>query len=243
MKLNADIGEQLDINHVDADIDIMPYLDQANIACGGHAGDGMTMARTVKLATQYKVQIGAHPSYPDIAGFGRRSMRMPKDELIPTLHAQIGALVGVANSLNSAVEYVKPHGALYNDMIKFESVFEHVLEAVGSFYQPLSLMMQATSKADEHRKLAQQQNVPVIFEAFADRRYQDNGQLVPRNQEGAVLSTEAAIEQASLIINHGHVISDTGKTLDLQADTLCVHGDSPGAIEMTHQIRHLIGEY
>ncbi|GBL02782.1 5-oxoprolinase subunit PxpA [Glaciecola sp. KUL10] len=243
MKLNADIGEQSDLNQLNTDLDVMPYLDQANIACGGHAGDGITMARTVKLALQYQVQIGAHPSYPDITGFGRRSMRMPKDELVPTIHAQIGALIGVANSMGAVVEYVKPHGALYNDMIKYPSVFDHVLQAIASFYQPLTLMMQATAKSEEHIAFAKAYNVSLFFEAFADRLYLENGQLAPREQDGAVLSKKQAIEQAKLIINEGYVISNSGTKLNLQADSICVHGDSPGALEMTNQIRLLIGSH
>lgn len=243
MKLNADLGEMININHVDADLDIMPYLDQANIACGGHAGDGITMARTVGLAQQYNVQIGAHPSYPDIAGFGRRSMRMPKQDLIAILHAQIGALVGIANSQKASVDYVKPHGALYNDMIEFPSVMEHVLEALSTFFQPLSLMVQATSNAKTHLTLANKYRVPLIFEAFADRLYLENGRLAPRSQEGAVLSSEQAIEQAELLINEGVVKCISGKRLAIDANTICVHGDSPGALNMTQQIRSIIGQH
>lgn len=243
MKLNADVGEYIDITHTDSDLDIMPYIDQANIACGGHSGDGISMARTVDLAQKYNIEIGAHPSYPDIAGFGRRSMRMPDTELIPTLHAQIGALEGVTKSLNGKLSYVKPHGALYNDMIKYSDVFEQVVKSISRYHTPLKLMMQATQNAAAHLEFAQRHKVELIFEAFADRAYLANGELMPRSQSGAVLDVDDAVKQAQRIIEKSEVVCDDGSLLKLDVHSLCVHGDSPGAIEMTEQIRQCLSQH
>lgn len=243
LKLNADMGEDIDNHQGDADSEIMPYIDQANIACGGHAGNGISMHRTVKLAQAHNVSVGAHPSYPDVAGFGRRSMRIPPEELTPLLHAQIGALDGVASSMGVSIDYVKPHGALYNDMIKHPEVFRHVVDAIACYHGRLKLMMQASNEYKMHLQYARAKDIEIIFEAFADRAYQASGQLVPRNQLGAVHDIEAALEQTQMLLKHGEIKCIGGDVIQVQADTLCVHGDSPGAVEMTKEIRALIGHH
>ncbi|MFC4699208.1 5-oxoprolinase subunit PxpA [Glaciecola siphonariae] len=237
MKLNADLGESFGRWQSTTDADVMPYIDQANVACGYHAGDPKVLAHTIGLVKQYGVSLGAHPSYPDLQGFGRRSMRMPADELIPLIHAQIAIVEGMAKCQHLALDYVKPHGALYNDMMLYPQVYEDVVTAISQYHAPLPLMIQALANNDFHIELAKKQGVTLLFEAFADRRYTANGYLMARTNEGAVLDADHALAQAKALIDDGCVIADDGKRIALRADTLCVHGDTPSALSMLTQIR------
>jgi 5-oxoprolinase (ATP-hydrolysing) subunit A len=240
MKLNCDLGESFGSWQMGLDSEVMPHIDMANIACGFHAGDADVMARTLTLAKQYGVSIGAHPSYPDIQGFGRRSMALSHSEIVNCLHYQIAALDGMARTAGLTVSYVKPHGALYNDMMSKTSVFAAVLEAVAGYYQPLKLMLLATTTQQPYRDLADAAGVSLIFEAFADRRYTDEGKLTPRTEAGAVLHKAELLAQVKQLVKHGTVTTLSGKTLALNADTLCVHGDNHAAIAQVQQIRALL---
>ncbi len=170
MKLNCDLGESFGRWNMGLDKQAMPYIDQANIACGFHAGDPLVIKKTLELAKKHNVSVGAHPSYPDLVGFGRRSMNCSMDEIIAFIHYQIAAIDGVAKSLGLEIEYVKPHGALYNDMMKNEDVREAILIALKSYHRPLKLMIQATPDIKQHRKQAQTFGIKVLSEAFADRK-------------------------------------------------------------------------
>jgi 5-oxoprolinase (ATP-hydrolysing) subunit A len=240
MKLNCDLGESFGSWQMGLDASAMPHIDMANIACGFHAGDADVMASTLQLAKQHKVTIGAHPAYPDLQGFGRRSMALSHAEIVHMMHYQIAALEGMAKTAGLTLEYVKPHGALYNDMMSKPNVFTAVLAAIAEYYQPLKLMILATAEQDHYRQLAEQAGVTLLFEAFADRRYTDDGKLTPRSQAGAVLSETEMLQQVQQLVQSGTVTTQSGNRLALQADTLCVHGDNPAAILQIAKIRELL---
>lgn len=240
MKLNCDLGESFGSWQMGLDAKAMPYIDMANIACGFHAGDADVMASTLQLAKQHNVTIGAHPAYPDLQGFGRRSMTLSTAEIVNMLHYQIAALDGMAKIAGLTLEYVKPHGALYNDMMSKPEVFNAVLLAIAQYYQPLKLMILATAEQAHYQQLAEQAGVTLLFEAFADRRYTDTGKLTPRSQAGAVLSETEMLQQVQQLAQSGTVTTQSGQTLALQADTLCVHGDNPAAILQIAKIRQLL---
>ncbi len=240
MKLNCDLGESFGSWQMGLDSDVMPHIDMANIACGFHAGDADVMAATLKLAKQHGVVVGAHPSYPDLQGFGRRSMLLSHAEIVNCLRYQIAALDGMARSCGLTLSYVKPHGALYNDMMNKPAVFAAVLDAVAGYYQPLQLMILATAQQEQYRAQAAASKVSLLFEAFADRRYTDDGKLTPRSQAGAVLHEEEMLAQVTQLVQHGSVTTASGNALALNADTLCVHGDNQAAIRQIQQIRALL---
>lgn len=240
IKLNCDLGESFGAWQMGLDAQVMPLIDQANVACGFHAGDPTVLVKTLTLAKQYQVQIGAHPSYDDKQGFGRRSVKMQPDELKHLLWYQIAAVDGVAKSLGLELSYVKPHGALYNDMMASPALLETVMQAVAGYHKPLKLMLLATASAAQHKVLAQQYQLELLFEAFADRRYKSDGSLTPRSQTGSVLDHQAALEQVQQLLQKGTVQSDTGDSVVITADTLCVHGDNPAAVALVQSIRQLL---
>ncbi len=238
MMLNCDLGESFGAWTMPVDEEIMVYIDQANIACGFHAGDPVTMKNAIALAISHDVAIGAHPSYPDLQGFGRRSMAMKQEELAACLQYQIAAIDGLAKMQNAQVSYVKPHGALYNDLMKDVALRRTVMTAVYEAGKgELALMIQAHPEHAALRAQAEDIGIPLLFEAFADRRYTDDGYLVSRSKPNAVLSDSEALKQAETLMDNGVIISESGKRLALNVDTLCVHGDSPGAIAIAENIR------
>jgi UPF0271 protein len=240
MLLNCDLGESYGSWTMGMDAAVMPHIDQANIACGFHAGDPLAMRATLTLAASHCVSIGAHPAYPDLVGFGRRSMNLSKDELIATLHYQVAALEGMARSLGLELSYVKPHGALYNDMMANPQVRATILQALTSYHRPLTLMLQATTAAQQHRAEADALGVNVLFEAFADRCYDDDGSLLSRSKPGAVHTRERMLLQVEQLKKEGTVTTVSGKRLELQVDTLCVHGDNPESVQAIQAIRALV---
>lgn len=241
--LNCDLGESFGSWQMGLDADAMPFIDQANIACGFHAGDANVIKATLALAKHYGVTIGAHPAYPDLPGFGRRSLQCSAEEIVNLIHYQVAALDGMAQCQGLAVSYIKPHGALYNDMMSKPAVWQAVLSAVASFYKPLKLMILASSTAIEYQQQAAAVGVSLLLEAFADRRYTDDGKLTPRTQPGAVLHGAAVLEQVQQLVTLGSVTTQSGKTLPLRADTLCVHGDNLAAISQLQQIRALLTQH
>ncbi|WP_105189294.1 5-oxoprolinase subunit PxpA [Pseudoalteromonas sp. T1lg48] len=239
MLLNCDLGESFGSWTMGEDELAMAHIDLANIACGFHGGDPLVMQRTLALAKQHGVHIGAHPSYPDRQGFGRRSMVLSPTELIADLHYQIAALAGMAKVQGLRLEYVKPHGALYNDMMAKEQIFVCVLQAVAQYDPSLKLMILAGNNSENYRELADKQGVSLLFEAFADRRYTDAGTLMPRNQAGSVLTKTEMLAQVQQLVSDRTVQTDGGNTLALKADTLCVHGDNLEAVNAIIEIRAL----
>ena len=240
MKLNCDLGEGFGSWRMGLDEQVMPYIDQANIATGFHAGDPLTMHRTLSLAARHGVEVGAHPASPDLVGFGRRSLNCSSDEIAAFLHYQIAAIDGMAASRGITVSYVKPHGALYNDMMALRAVRSAILAAVASYHRPLRCVLQATPAMHEHQAEAAAVGVEVWFEAFADRCYDDDGSLLSRARPGAVHNREAMLAQVQQLCEHGSVTSVGGQSLTLNADTLCVHGDNAEAVQAIAEIRRLL---
>jgi UPF0271 protein len=242
MLLNCDLGESYGPWRMGMDAHVMPHIDLANVACGFHGGDPLTLAETLELAREHGVRVGAHPSYPDLVGFGRRSMHLSREELIATLRYQIAALDGMAACAGLALDYVKPHGALYNDMMADPALRDAVLSAVAGYHRPLRLMVLAGREADRHREEAAAHGVELLFEAFADRRYDDRGHLLSRREAGAVHDRDAMLAQVRTLLEHGEVETASGRPLPLEADTLCVHGDNEAGVRAIREIRALVGE-
>ncbi|MGB2115517.1 MAG: 5-oxoprolinase subunit PxpA [Porticoccaceae bacterium] len=238
--LNCDLGETSTSDQLKIESQVMPKIDQANIACGFHAGDPLVMDKTLRLAKQHLVAVGAHPSYPDKFNFGRQSMSMPAVDLIACLRHQIRALEKIASNNDLCISYVKPHGALYNDMMKNGHLRSAVMTAIIDSKACSTLMLQATPEAESHQQEASAFGLNLYFEAFADRAYQDNGALVPRHQQGAILNKKDMLSQVKQLKQDGSVTTASGNILPLNADTLCVHGDNPEAVAEINQIRAIL---
>ncbi len=238
--LNCDLGESFGSWTMGMDEAVMPHIDQANIACGFHAGDPLIMSKTLSLAKQHGVRVGAHPAYPDLVGFGRRSMNCSIDEIMAFVTYQTAALDGLAQSQGLQLEYVKPHGALYNDMMAKADVRLAIMDALAAYHRPIRLMLQATPDADLHRGEALERGLELWLEAFADRCYDDDGKLLARSKPGAVHSKEKMLAQVKQLNEEGTITTVSGHTLTLQADTLCVHGDNLEGIQAIAAIRELI---
>ncbi|WP_415888846.1 5-oxoprolinase subunit PxpA [Neptuniibacter sp. SY11_33] len=240
LKLNCDLGESFGSWEMGLDEAVMPHIDQANIACGFHAGDPLVMQKTLALAKQNDVMIGAHPGYPDLVGFGRRSLKVSSDELTSMLLYQISALDGMAASAGLELTYVKPHGAMYNDMMADTSIRQDVMRAIAAYHKPLRLMLQSTPQVEQHREEAKQIDIELWFEIFADRCYTDDGKLLSRSLPGAVHSKEKMLAQVRQLKESSSVTTVNGHQLKLQADTLCVHGDNMDGVNAIQEIRELI---
>ena len=238
IKLNCDAGESFGSWKMGLDEVIMPFVDMANFACGFHAGDPLIMDRSIKLALKHGVSIGAHPAYPDLMGFGRRSMVCSLDEVESMVIYQIGALQGFATANGATLSYVKPHGGLYNDMMKDERIFKAVATAVARVNPKLKLMILSMVDTSKQEMIAKELGLELIYEVFADRAYDDGGLLVPRTQKGAVLhDVQAVIERLKLLQKEGVLETISGKRIALRADTLCVHGDNEEAVAMVETLR------
>lgn len=240
MKLNCDLGESFGSWTMGLDAQVMPHIDQANIACGFHAGDPLVMQKTLALAKANNVSVGAHPGYPDLVGFGRRSMNCSTDEIIALVTYQIAAIDGVAKSLGIELDYVKPHGALYNDMMAKDAVREAILIALSRYHRPLKLMLQATPNIEQHKAQAKLYKVALLSEAFADRCYDDDGKLLSRTKTGAVHNKDKMLAQVKQLKEQGSVTTINGNVLMLNADSLCVHGDNLAGVQAIEAIRELI---
>ncbi len=247
MKLNCDMGESDNHGGIDNDEAIMPYIDMANIACGFHASNPSIMAKTVALAKANNVSIGAHPSYPDREGFGRRDMEFSSDEIIHMVLYQVGALQSICHAQGTQVDYVKPHGALYNTMMKNTEVLKAILKAIATLplansQNKIPLMVLANKQSDEIQSHAKSAGVPLLFEAFCDRAYNDEGNLVSRTLEGATLATDSAIEKQIHDIASKKIISISNNAIDIYADTICVHGDHQHALASVKKVRQIIDQ-
>lgn len=225
--LNADLGESVGQRIVGDDAGVMPWISSANIACGFHAGEPRVMRATLLACREHGVAAGAHPSFDDREGFGRREMRVAPDAVHAQLLYQIGALAGIARALGVPLVHVKPHGALYNQAARDPALAEAIASAVRAFDPALVLVGLDGSRLIE---AGQAQGLGVRREAFCDRRYRADGSLVPRAQAGAVLDDpDAAAAQAISIATQGFAIADDGSRVQILADSLCVHGDRPDA--------------
>ena len=230
LDLNADVGEECG-----DDAALIPLLTSANVACGGHAGDAAVMARTVAHCLRHGVRIGAHVSYPDRRNFGRKDMRLPPAELDAELQRQIEALAVVVRAAGTRVSYLKAHGALYNRMADDAAVADTVLTAIKRFDPKLRLLTLPGSVAMERARAA---GVDTVGEGFADRAYRDDGRLQPRGEPGAVITDARAVAARGLrLAREGRVDSVSGKSISLEIQSLCVHGDTPGAVELARALR------
>ncbi|EAQ99430.1 5-oxoprolinase subunit PxpA [Congregibacter litoralis] len=240
MLLNCDLGESYGNWRMGLDEEVMPFLDQANLACGFHGGDPLTIEKTLRLAAAHGVTVGAHPAYPDLVGFGRRSMAMSPEELRSALLYQIAAIDGMANTLGVSIDYVKPHGALYNDMMANTGIRDTIMRTVADYPKPLKLMLQATVEAERHREEASKLDLALLFEAFADRCYDDDGRLLSRRKAGAVHNKARMLAQVEQLATASTVTTVSGDTLTLQVDSLCVHGDNAEGVQAIQDIRKLL---
>lgn len=236
IKLNCDLGESYGNYKIGNEETIMPLIDMANIACGFHAGDPLTLQKSVELAKKHNVEIGSHPAYPDLVGFGRRSLKCSFEEIEAFTMYQCGAL-----SAFGEISYVKPHGALYNDMMKDDEIFKAILSAIKKFGKDLKLMILSTPNNSKYEKIASGFGISLLFEVFADRAYTNDGFLVPRTQKGAVLhSSSEVVQRLEQLQTKGSLNSIDKKEIFLQTDSLCVHGDNPEAIKLIKLLRENI---
>ena len=236
--LNSDLGESFGQWHMGDDAAMLDIVTSANVACGFHAGDPAGILRTLKAAAAKGVTIGAHVAYPDLVGFGRRNMDVSSDELTADVIYQIGALQALATAAGTSVRYVKPHGALYNTIAHDKRQALAVIEAIRAVDARLVLVALAGSPLIE---LARREGLTCIAEAFADRAYTPQGTLVSRREPGAVLHDAEQVAQRMLrLVQTGTVEAIDGSTTHIDADSICVHGDSPGAIQMAREVRQLL---
>ncbi len=223
--INADVGEGLNNEK-----DLFPYLSSCSIACGGHAGDEASMQSVVTLAMQHKVKIGAHPSYPDPDNFGRKSIKLAQPVLINTIREQIDSLMSILKKENTPLHHIKPHGALYNDLAKDRELASSFLEAIAPYRNGIKLYVPYGSViADE----AEASGWPLYYEAFGDRNYNDDLSLVSRNKPDALIHDPDKVLQHILpIILQGKVTTLTGNKRTLNAETICLHGDTDNVLEI-----------
>ncbi|MCZ9308820.1 LamB/YcsF family protein [Corynebacterium uberis] len=232
--LNADLGETTAGNPVADDAAMLELVSSANVACGFHAGDPHDIARTVAAAAARGVTVGAHVGYRDAPGFGRRFMDYAPAELADEVLYQIGALDALARAHGTAVAYVKPHGALYNAIVHHEAQAQAVIDGVAAFGRDLPVLLLPGSVAID---AATAKGLPVVREAFADRGYNPDGTLVSRRLPGAVLATtQEVVDRVIQVATTGTVTATDGTRVDVGAQSVCVHGDSPGAVEMARGI-------
>jgi UPF0271 protein len=238
--LNCDMGEGFGAYRLGNDEVLMGLVTSANIACGYHAGDPLVMDRTVRLAAQYGVGIGAHPGFPDLVGFGRRAMLLAPEEIENAVLYQVGALAAFARSVGSELAHVKPHGALYNMAAKDIEVAWAIARGVARAGEEIIVVGLAGSVMIE---AALEAGLRVAREGFADRAYEADGSLRSRKLDGALIhDPETAAERAVRIARDGIAVAYTGEEIPLQVDTLCVHGDTPGAVEIVKAIRRRLEE-
>ena len=238
INLNADLGESFGAWQMGNDPAMLDIVNSANVACGFHAGDPVVMRHTVRTALARGVSLGAHPSYPDLQGFGRRAMTLTPTELEATILYQVGALQAMAAAEGGRVTHVKPHGALNNVACANPEVAATVVRAIRSLDPGLTLLAPAHSALVS---AAQAAGLPVRLEVFADRAYLDDGQLMPRSQPGAVLhEAEACVAHVLRMLEAQAIVSATGHRLPTRIDSICVHGDGPQAVAIAHAIREAL---
>jgi 5-oxoprolinase (ATP-hydrolysing) subunit A len=237
--LNADVGESTGARRYGDDEGVMPHITSANIACGFHAGDPAVMRATVALARVHGVAVGAHPGLHDLEGFGRREMRVTPAEVEDLVAYQVGALAGIAAAQGARLTHVKPHGALYNMAARERTLADAIVRAMRAVDVSLVLFGLANS---ELVRAARDAGVPVASEAFADRGYLANGELAPRTVQGGVVSDpDAVLRRAAGMVLDQAVEAIDGTRVPLTVDTLCVHGDTPGAAELARRLREALG--
>ncbi len=232
--INCDMGESFGRWSMGNDKALFPFITSANIACGYHAGDPLTMLDTVQSALKYNVHIGAHPGFQDLEGFGRRSMHLSPREIYGLVVYQVGALAACAKTLKADLHHVKPHGALYNIAAREPAVADAIVNAI---YDIDSNLILYGLSGSELIYSAKRKGLNVYSEVFADRTYQHDGTLTPRTEENSIIKEDKeAINQILHILLKGKVKSVQGQEVDIQADTICIHGDNPNALEFATMI-------
>lgn len=238
--LNCDMGEGFGVYSIGNDEQVMPFITSANIACGFHAADPETILKTVKMAKLNGVAVGAHPSYPDLVGFGRRPMKLSSTEVFADLIYQIGALSAFCKIEGVKLQHVKPHGALYNEAAVNSSIASAVAEAIKVVDPDLYMLCLSNSEMVTAAKTA---GIRYVEEVFADRAYTKDGKLVARTESGAVIHNPAVVAERVLsMVKDSCVISIDGTKVPIKADTICLHGDTAEAIEMIKAIRTRLEE-
>lgn len=229
--INADLGEG-----IGNEVQLMPLISSCNIACGGHAGDENTMQEVVELAVEHKVKIGAHPSFPDPENFGRLPMEIPCAALFKSIEDQIHALTEIVEGQNATLHHVKPHGALYNMAATDKKIAEVIIEVMKSMHLPVYLYVPYKSVI---ASVAIENRIPIVYEAFADRNYNDDLTLVSRSEKNAVIHNEDAVFQhVYKMISEEKVRTISGKEVGMKAHTFCIHGDNPKAIWLVNRLKH-----
>jgi UPF0271 protein len=238
--LNADVGEATDEEGIARESALLGLVTSANVACGGHAGDEASMTATVATALGGSVRVGAHPSYPDREGFGRRPMRISRADLRASVGEQLRALDRVCRSAGTTVQSVKPHGALYEEVAKGGAVYEAVRDAVRDTCAPSTVLV--LPSACRATAMALRDGLPASEEGFCDRAYRADGGLVDRAEPAAVLADPAEAARQALCLAKGAAVASDGSILTLWVDTLCIHGDSPDAVAIATAVRAMLAE-
>ena len=229
---NCDMGESFGMYKLGLDEEVIKHITSANIACGFHAGDPMWMRRTVELSEEHSVGVGAQPSYPDLAGFGRRFMKLTPEEVRNDMTYQIGALQ--AFTKGKKLQHVKPHGALYNAAVADPELARAISQAALEVDDEMIIVALAGSAWVE---IAAEMGLRVARETFADRAFTAEGTLVPRSQEGSVIhDVDEVVERCVKMVTEGKATAITGEEIEIHADSLCLHGDNPGAVEMAKAV-------
>lgn len=237
LAINCDMGESFGLYHMGDDEGIMPYITIANVACGFHGSDPSVMHKTVRMAKRHGVKVGAHPSLPDLQGFGRREMKMEPQELTDCLIYQVGALKGFLDAEGMQLNHIKPHGALYGMAARAEPIAEAICDAASVFGVPLMGMART-----KHEEVYVRRGIGFIPEFYADLEYDETGRLIITREHAAVDPTAAA-ERTLRAIREGKVKSVQGPDVPMRAECVCVHSDTPGAVAVAKAVRDAIKEY
>jgi len=236
--MNSDVGESFGVYKLGLDEEVIPHITSANIACGFHGGDPGVMRRTISLAKQYGVEVGAHPGFQDLIGFGRRNVDATLEEIQDDVMYQMGALQAFAIAQGLRLQHVKPHGALYNMAVANPKIWEAIAEGVAKVDRGIILVVLASSKREPLQEIGKRCGIRIAFEFFPDRAYRNDGSLVPRREKGAVIHDHEVVAKRALkMVLEGKVVAIDGTEIELKADTLCVHGDNPAAVLMVEKIR------
>ncbi len=241
--LNSDVGESFGHYRLGMDEQVIPLVSSVNIACGFHAGDPHVMQKTMALAKKHGAAPGAHPGFPDLLGFGRRTLEATLDEIRDYVAYQIGALQAFAVASGLKLQHVKPHGALYNMAFKNLNIWDVVAEVASRLDKRLILVAMAGPDREKLENIGKKHDIKMAFEFFADRAYNDDGSLVSRREEGAVIhDRQEAADRVLRLVKEGKVMTRGGTTISLSADTICVHGDNPAAIRLIERIREVLAD-
>lgn len=242
--INCDLGEGFGIYTAGRDQEVMPYISSANVACGWHAGDPLVMQATVEMAVSQNVQVGAHPGYPDLLGFGRRKLDCSPKELFSYVLYQVGALQAFCRSQGQRLQHVKPHGALYHAVLEDGKLGEALARAVQEADPELILLALAGPKGQDMAGTCNKIGLRLAREAFPDRAYNPDGTLVSRSKPGAVLEDPEQVAHRALAMARDQAaLTPSGEQVSLQAQTLCVHGDSPAAVESVQRIKSVLQKH